>query len=155
MGGLEVLRNIEQVPTDEHDRPTRPLMIAKAVVLVNPFEELDEVLKRELEFEKKRREVMEQQVNVEKQPVKVGKQAVRVEKKQAVGKQVNVEKQAVKVEKPGVEKKQALGKQAVRVEKQAADKKQVGEETGDDDAGDRKEANSNWNGSQPSPKSRQ
>lgn len=122
MGGLEVLRNIEQVPTDEHDRPTRPLMIAKAVVLVNPFEELDEVLKRELEFEKKRREVMEQQVNVEKQAVKVGKQAV--------GKQVNVEKQA-------------------------ADKKQVGEETGDDDAGDRKEANSNWNGSQPSPKSRQ
>ena len=104
MGGLEVLRNIEQVPTDEHDRPTRPLMIAKAVVLVNPFEELDEVLKRELEFEKKRREVMEQQVNVEKQ---------------------------------------------------AADKKQVGEETGDDDAGDRKEANSNWNGSQPSPRSRQ
>lgn len=128
MGGLEVLRNIEQVPTDEHDRPTRPLMIAKAVVLVNPFEELDEVLKRELEFEKKRREVMEQQVNVEKQAV--GKQAVNVEKKQAVGKQVNVEKQA-------------------------ADKKQVGEETGDDDAGDRKEANSNWNGSQPSPRSRQ
>ena len=116
VGGLEVLRNIEQVPTDEHDRPTRPLMIAKAVVLVNPFEELDEVLKRELEFEKKRREVMEQQVNVEKQAVKVGKQAVRVEKKQAV-----------KVEKPGVEKKQAVGKQ-VNVEKQAADKKQVGEE---------------------------
>lgn len=103
MGGLEVLRNIEQVPTDEHDRPTRPLMIAKAVVLVNPFEELDDVLKRELEFEKKRREVMEQQVNVEKQPVKEKKQAVRVEKKQAVGKQVNVEKQT-------------------------ADKKQVGEE---------------------------
>ena len=120
MGGLEVLRNIEQVPTDEHDRPTRPLMIAKAVVLVNPFEELDEVLKRELEFEKKRREVMEQQVNVEKQAVgkqvNVEKQAVRVEKKQAV-----------KVEKPGVEKKQAVGKQ-VNVEKQAADKKQVGEE---------------------------
>ena len=122
-----MLRNIEQVPTDEHDRPTRPLMIAKAVVLVNPFEELDEVLKRELEFEKKRREVMEQQVNVEKQAVKVGKQAV--------GKQVNVEKQAVRVEKkqavrvekPGVEKKQAVGKQ-VNVEKQTADKKQVGEE---------------------------
>ena len=123
VGGLEVLRNIEQVPTDEHDRPTRPLMIAKAVVLVNPFEELDEVLKRELEFEKKRREVMEQQVNVEKQPVKVekqavGKQAVKVEKP-GVGKQVNVEKQAVKVEKPGVEKKQAVGKQ-VNVEKQTA-----------------------------------
>lgn len=116
VGGLEVLRNIEQVPTDEHDRPTRPLMIAKAVVLVNPFEELDDVLKRELEFEKKRREVMEQQVNVEKQAVRVEKQAVRVEKKQAV-----------KVEKPGVEKKQAVGKQ-VNVEKQTADKKQVGEE---------------------------
>lgn len=88
MGGLEVLRNIEQVPTDEHDRPTRPLMIAKAVVLVNPFEELDDVLKRELEFEKKRREVMEQQVNVEKQ---------------AVGKQVNVEKQAADKKQVGEE----------------------------------------------------
>lgn len=88
MGGLEVLKNIEQVPTDEHDRPTRPLMIAKAVVLVNPFEELDEVLKRELEFEKKRREVMEQQVNVEKQAVRVGKQAARVEKQAADKKQV-------------------------------------------------------------------
>ena len=95
MGGLEVLRNIEQVPTDEHDRPTRPLMIAKAVVLVNPFEELDEVLKRELECEKKRREVMEQQVNVEKQPVKV--------EKQAVGKQVNVEKQAADKKQVGEE----------------------------------------------------
>ena len=114
VGGLEVLRNIEQGPTDEHDRPTRPLMIAKAVVLVNPFEELDEVLKRELEFEKKRREVMEQQVNVEKQAVKVEKPGVE-------------KKQAVTVEKPGVEKKQAVGKQ-VNVEKQTADKKQVGEE---------------------------
>lgn len=68
VGGLEVLRNIEQVPTDEQDRPRRPLMIAKAIVLVNPFEELDELLKREQEFEKKRLEVMNAVRPVEKRP---------------------------------------------------------------------------------------
>ena len=69
VGGLEVLRNIEQVPTDEQDRPRRPLMIAKAIVLVNPFEELDELLKREQEFEKKRLEAMNAARPVEKRPV--------------------------------------------------------------------------------------
>ena len=68
VGGLEVLRNIEQVPTDEQDRPRRPLMIAKAIVLVNPFEELDELLKREQEFEKKRLEAMNAVRLVEKRP---------------------------------------------------------------------------------------
>lgn len=68
VGGLEVLRNIEQVPTDEQDRPRRPLMIAKAIVLVNPFEELDELLKREQEFEKKRLEAMNAARPVEKRP---------------------------------------------------------------------------------------
>ena len=68
VGGLEVLRNIEQVPTDEQDRPRRPLMIAKAIVLVNPFEELDELLKREQEFEKKRLEAMNAAKPVEKRP---------------------------------------------------------------------------------------
>ena len=65
---MEVLRNIEQVPTDEQDRPRRPLMIAKAIVLVNPFEELDELLKREQEFEKKRLEAMNAAKSVEKRP---------------------------------------------------------------------------------------
>ena len=65
---MEVLRNIEQVPTDEQDRPRRPLMIAKAIVLVNPFEELDELLKREQEFEKKRLEAMNAARPVEKRP---------------------------------------------------------------------------------------
>ena len=68
VGGLEVLRNIEQVPTDEQDRPRRPLMIAKAIVLVNPFEELDELLKREQEFEKKRLEAMNAVRPGEKRP---------------------------------------------------------------------------------------
>lgn len=73
VGGLEVLKNIEQVPTDEHDRPTRPLMIAKAVVLVNPFEELDELLKKEQEFEKKRQEMMDQPAKKERSSASSGK----------------------------------------------------------------------------------
>lgn len=36
-------------------------MIAKAIVLVNPFDELDEVLRRELEMEKQREEEKEKE----------------------------------------------------------------------------------------------
>lgn len=35
-------------------------MIAKAIVLVNPFEEVDEMIKRDLEVEKKKEELERQ-----------------------------------------------------------------------------------------------
>lgn len=60
VGGLNVLQEIEQVKTDASDRPLRPLMIAKAIVLVNPFEEVDEMIKRDLEVEKKKEELERQ-----------------------------------------------------------------------------------------------
>lgn len=54
------MQEIEQVKTDASDRPLRPLMIAKAIVLVNPFEEVDEMIKRDLEVEKKKEELERQ-----------------------------------------------------------------------------------------------
>lgn len=52
-----MLQEMELVKTDASDRPLRPLMIAKAIVLVNPFEELDEMIQRDLEVEKKKEEL--------------------------------------------------------------------------------------------------
>lgn len=54
VGGLDVLQAMEQVKTDAQDKPVKPILIAKTIVLVNPFEELDELLRRELLAEKQR-----------------------------------------------------------------------------------------------------
>lgn len=67
VGGLDVLQAMELVKTDNQDKPVKPIMIAKTIVLVNPFDELDEILKRELEMEKKK-EAMEKEV-VTKRPI--------------------------------------------------------------------------------------
>lgn len=64
VGGLDVLQSMEMVKTDAMDKPTKPIMIAKAIVLVNPFDELDEVLRRELEMEKQREEEKEKEKTV-------------------------------------------------------------------------------------------
>ena len=57
VGGIDVLESMELVKTDAMDKPTKPIMIAKTIVLVNPFEELDEILRKELELEKQREEL--------------------------------------------------------------------------------------------------
>ena len=42
VGGLDVLSRIEQLPTDAEDRPIEPgLHITNALILVNPFENLE------------------------------------------------------------------------------------------------------------------
>jgi len=56
VGGIDVLESMELVKTDAMDKPTKPIMIAKTIVLVNPFDELDEILRKELELEKQREE---------------------------------------------------------------------------------------------------
>ena len=56
VGGIDVLESMELVKTDTMDKPTKPIMIAKTIVLVNPFDELDEILRKELELEKQREE---------------------------------------------------------------------------------------------------
>lgn len=54
VGGLAVLRAIEKLPTDASDRPLKPLTLVKAIVLANPFDLADQIMKRDLEIEKAR-----------------------------------------------------------------------------------------------------
>ena len=73
VGGLDVLQAMEQVKTDAQDRPVKPILIAKTLVLVNPFEELDELFRRELLAEKQReaqREEEKKQAQKRSAPVK-------------------------------------------------------------------------------------
>ena len=60
VGGLNVLQEMEQVKTDSSDRPLKPIIIAKTLVLVDPYEEVDEMIKRDLEIEKKKEELEKQ-----------------------------------------------------------------------------------------------
>ena len=52
VGGLSVLQEIENVKTDASDRPLQPITLVKAIVLSNPFDLLDRIMKREIEIEK-------------------------------------------------------------------------------------------------------
>lgn len=54
VGGLAVLQAIEELRTDAKDRPTKPLTLVKAIVLSNPFDLADQIMKRDLEIEKSR-----------------------------------------------------------------------------------------------------
>ena len=60
VGGLNVLQEMELVKTDSSDRPLKPIIIAKAIVLVDPYEEVNEMIKRDLEIEKKKEELEKQ-----------------------------------------------------------------------------------------------
>lgn len=61
VGGLEALNAIEAVETDNKDRPIEDIVLLRAVVFVDPYEEVDEELrkKREEEEESKQREARE------------------------------------------------------------------------------------------------
>lgn len=61
VGGLDALNTIEAVETDNKDRPIEDIVILKAVVFVDPFEEVDEELKKKRQEEevKKRQEADE------------------------------------------------------------------------------------------------
>eukprot|EP00727_Mastigamoeba_balamuthi_P006440 m51a1_g2416 putative peptidyl-prolyl cis-trans isomerase-like 2-like (546) ;mRNA; r:800009-801892 len=58
VGGLDVLRQMEEVPTDAKDRPTQEIKIEKAVVVIDPFAliEKDEEEKKRKEEERKAEE---------------------------------------------------------------------------------------------------
>lgn len=46
VGGLETLKAMEEVPTDEDDRPTREILIREATVFADPFAKDEEEQKR-------------------------------------------------------------------------------------------------------------
>jgi len=59
-GGIEVLKAMEQVPTDDGDRPKLEIKILDAVVYFNPFNK-DEMAKERKEEEQKEREKLEKE----------------------------------------------------------------------------------------------
>ena len=59
VGGLAVLREMEKLRTDASDRPTNPLTLVKTIVLANPFDLADQIMKRDLEIEKAREKAVE------------------------------------------------------------------------------------------------
>ena len=59
VGGLVVLREMEKLRTDASDRPTKPLTLVKTIVLANPFDLADQIMKRDLEIEKAREKAVE------------------------------------------------------------------------------------------------
>ena len=59
VGGLAVLREMEKLRTDASDRPTTPLTLVKTIVLANPFDLADQIMKRDLEIEKAREKAVE------------------------------------------------------------------------------------------------
>ena len=40
VGGMSVLKEMETVPTDKHDRPTKPILILTTTIYSDPFERL-------------------------------------------------------------------------------------------------------------------
>ena len=57
VGGLKILEEMEKVRTDDMDRPIEDIIIYKTDVLQNPYEEVDEMIKRDLEIEKKKEQL--------------------------------------------------------------------------------------------------
>lgn len=51
VGGLDVLNQMEAVPTNEKDRPERDIRIKEVSIFVDPFEEFQGRLKRKLAHE--------------------------------------------------------------------------------------------------------
>lgn len=51
VGGLDTLDKMEKVETNKHDKPKEEIKIEDIVIFVNPFEEVDEELKKEREDE--------------------------------------------------------------------------------------------------------
>lgn len=60
VGGLETLSVMERIEVDEKDRPKETIKLTKAVVFVNPFEEVDAALKEEREKKEEEEKLQEE-----------------------------------------------------------------------------------------------
>ncbi|RWS03992.1 Peptidyl-prolyl cis-trans isomerase-like 2 [Dinothrombium tinctorium] len=76
VGGLETLDKIEQIETDEKDKPVKEVKIMKAVVFIDPFQQVDDYLAEErlkLRKEAEQKERKEETNNaLEKQKLREG-----------------------------------------------------------------------------------
>ncbi|KAK3579828.1 hypothetical protein CHS0354_029558 [Potamilus streckersoni] len=87
VGGVDTLDKIERVETDKNDRPLEEIKIEESIVFVNPYDEVDEELRKEREDE------LSRQVKEAAEKKKVGKKKDDNDKpktfKQGVGKYIN------------------------------------------------------------------
>jgi len=60
VGGLDVLQKLENVPTDEGNRPDEDIIMENVVVFVDPFEEFQKQKREKDELEKMREEIKKQ-----------------------------------------------------------------------------------------------
>lgn len=87
VGGLDVLRLIESVETDDDDKPKEEIKIISADVFTNPFDEIDEQIKEEKEAERKKAEE-EQRLQKTGHVVKQDVKKAKVYRSSGVGKYI-------------------------------------------------------------------
>lgn len=79
VGGLDTLSEFEKIEVDNKDRPIEDIVIQKAQVFVDPYQEADEQLMKEraAEIEKQHQLVLEEQKRKQKaKPLKVYRDGV-------------------------------------------------------------------------------
>ncbi|KAH7976455.1 hypothetical protein HPB52_014386 [Rhipicephalus sanguineus] len=112
VGGLDALNTIEAVETDNKDRPIEDIVILKAVVFVDPFEEVNEELKKKREEE----ETKKKRGDSEEMEKKLKAKRVLKEFHKGVGKYIDpaetakVASEAAEAEAPAKKVKAVTGK---------------------------------------------
>lgn len=79
VGGIDTLNEMEKIEVDNRDRPIEDIVLQKAQVFVDPFQEVDEQLaeQRAAEIEAQRVAVVEEQKRKQRaQPMKVYREGV-------------------------------------------------------------------------------
>lgn len=79
VGGLDTLSEMEKIEVDNKDRPIEDIIIEKAHIFVDPFQEADEMLAKERadEIEKQQKAVADEKKRKERaQPLKVYRSGV-------------------------------------------------------------------------------
>lgn len=79
VGGLDTLSEMEKIEVDNKDRPIEDIILEKAHIFVDPFQEADEMLAKERsdEIEKQQKAVADEKKRKERaQPLKVYRSGV-------------------------------------------------------------------------------
>lgn len=79
VGGMETLNEMEKIEVDNKDRPIEDIIIEKAHIFVDPFQEADELLAKQRadELEKQQKAASDEQKRKERaQPLKVFRSGV-------------------------------------------------------------------------------
>lgn len=90
VGGLDTLNELEKIEVDNKDRPIEDIIIQKAQVFVDPFQEADEQLLKERADEI----VKQQQIAIEERKRKQKATPLKVYR-EGVGKYLNTNKESV------------------------------------------------------------